>query len=239
MAGTPYAASGAAAAARELLELLHAAESMPYIGERGAPLLPPHAARSSQLTRPCRWRRNAVSQAEHMLQAACLAERGGCDRDVVLAALLHDIGHICAPPDAPRMDDCGIVGHERVGARFLRQHGLPRRVCELVETHVEAKRYLAYARGDAYLARLSPASRGTLRFQGGPMTEAQAMAFERRPIFTDALRIRAFDEAAKVVPHPADVPKYAHYLQALTEAIADGREAELADRAATSRPTAP
>src|SRR5687768_16166993 len=60
-----------------------------------------------------------VSQRDHALQSAALAERAGADENLVLAALFHDIGHICAPSDAPRMGEVGVVDHERIGAEYL------------------------------------------------------------------------------------------------------------------------
>lgn len=144
----------------------------------------------------------AISQLEHMAQAAELAEQEGADSELVLAAFFHDVGHFCAPLHAAnRMDGNGRQGHEQVGAHWLRGLGFPQRLCELVARHVDAKRYLC-ARDPAYLAALSPASKQTLVWQGGPMSEEQASAFERHPLFTDALRLRRWDEAAKVVGKP-------------------------------------
>lgn len=139
-----------------------------------------------------------VSQLEHMVQAAELARVAGADEELILAAFCHDVGHFCVPPSAHNaMADLGRKGHERVGARWLRGLGFSPRLCGLVERHVQAKRYLCW-RDAAYLAGLSPASRQTLAWQGGPMTEIEAGAFEVDPWFADSLRLRRWDEAAKV-----------------------------------------
>lgn len=139
-----------------------------------------------------------VSQLEHMLQAAELARQAGADEELILAALCHDVGHFCVPPTAhSAMGDLGRKGHERVGARWLRGLGFSRRLCGLVERHVQAKRYLCWRDAD-YLAGLSPASLQTLAWQGGPMSAAEASAFEVDPLFADSLRLRRWDEAAKV-----------------------------------------
>jgi predicted HD phosphohydrolase len=95
------------------------------------------------------------------------------------------------------MDGLGVVDHERLGAELLRECGLGGKVADLVELHVQAKRYLCQAR-PAYAAKLSPASKGTLAFQGGPMTPDEARDFEAHPLFAEILRLRAWDEAAKV-----------------------------------------
>src|ERR1700749_2871952 len=112
-----------------------------------------------------------VSQLEHMAQAAQLAEEQGYDEEVVLAAFLHDIGHISeAAKGDNEMDGFGIRDHEELGAEFLREKGFSKKIVRLVESHVEAKRYLTI-KDPSYYAQLSDASKKTLEYQGGPMTE--------------------------------------------------------------------
>ncbi len=140
----------------------------------------------------------AVSQLEHMVQAAELARDEGADEELILAAFCHDVGHFCAPLTVDnRMGELGRQGHERVGAHWLRGLGFPARLCELVAGHVDAKRYLC-VREPGYLNGLSLASRQTLDWQGGPMSEAEASTFESNPLCADILRLRRWDEAAKV-----------------------------------------
>jgi phosphonate degradation associated HDIG domain protein len=136
-----------------------------------------------------------VSQIEHMSQAAELAMAEGFDDEVVLAAFFHDIGHICAE-DAENMDGFGVVSHERLGADYLRRLGFSERMARLVESHVQAKRYLTL-KEPGYYARLSEASRRTLDYQGGVMSAAEAEAFERDPLCAVSLRMRHWDEQAK------------------------------------------
>ncbi len=157
----------------DLLALLARSKDEPYIGE-------------------------AVSQLEHALQTADLAARAGAGEALVAAALLHDVGHLGAPPEAPRMSGLGVADHERIGAEILRAAGFEEDVCALVSAHVLAKRWLVLRR-PAYRAKLSEASIGTLAHQGGPLSEEEAAAFERMPFFEVALRLRAWDEQAKVV----------------------------------------
>src|ERR1700743_349660 len=58
-----------------------------------------------------------VSQLEHMVQAAQLAEEQGYEEEVILAAFLHDIGHISeAAKENNQMDGFGIINHEELGA---------------------------------------------------------------------------------------------------------------------------
>jgi len=139
-----------------------------------------------------------ISQLEHALQSAALASRAGAGDATIAAALLHDIGHLCASVDAPKMPGLGVTDHEHVGARFLRDAGFSEDVVALVDGHVAAKRYLVATRPE-YAAKLSDASRATLALQGGPMSTAEVADFERSPRMKDLLRLRAWDEQAKVV----------------------------------------
>lgn len=159
-----------------------------------------------------------VSQLEHMVQAAQLAEEQGYDEEVILAAFLHDIGHISeaarvgdansAP--AEEMDGFGIMDHEALGADFLREKGFSKKIARLVESHVEAKRYLT-VKDPAYYDQLSEASKRTLDYQGGPMTPEEAEAFEQYPLFELIIQMRKWDEQAKIEQKP--LPDLDHYRQ--------------------------
>ena len=143
-----------------------------------------------------------ISQLEHMLQAATLAQNSGADDELILAAFFHDIGHLCAPPSSAQMDGLGVVNHEGVGSRLLKTVGFSDRVTQLVELHVQAKRYLCF-KNPQYYQRLSPASKGTLQFQGGVMNSQEASLFQQHPLFKDILRLRTWDERAKVPDAPS------------------------------------
>lgn len=166
-----------------------------------------------------------VSQLEHALQAAELAREANAPATEVLAALLHDVGHLCAP-DADRMRRgahvLGAEWHEEIGADFLAALGFGDDVTELVRGHVAAKRYLVAAR-PGYADRLSRASVGTLALQGGPMDARERAAFEASSRCDATLRVRAWDEAAKqpgrVVPRfDAYLLLVARHLEARLEA---------------------
>jgi phosphonate degradation associated HDIG domain protein len=141
-----------------------------------------------------------VSQIEHMSQAAQLAMAEGFDDEVVLAAFFHDIGHLCGQ-GGENMGGYGVVSHERLGADYLRRAGFSERLARLVEYHVQAKRYLTFSQPD-YYARLSEASRRTLGYQGGVMTDEEARAFEQDPLYQVSLRLRHWDEQAKQMHVP-------------------------------------
>lgn len=137
-----------------------------------------------------------VSQCEHALQTASLAAREDAPAALVAAALLHDIGHLLhkegEQPAMRGIDD----QHEVIGAEYLLPAFGPA-VAEPVRLHVPAKRYLC-ATEPGYFARLSPGSVRSLTLQGGTFTPAQVAEFQALHYAADAVRIRLWDEAAKV-----------------------------------------
>jgi 2-amino-1-hydroxyethylphosphonate dioxygenase (glycine-forming) len=159
-----------------------------------------------------------VSQIEHMSQCAALAEATEADEEVILAAWLHDIGHLCAYAfpelEAKYMDEVGVVDHEKLGANYLRSKGFAEKVCSLVENHVAAKRYLTYFFPN-YYDQLSDASKKTLTIQGGVMDKEEAKAFEADQLFNDYLLLRRWDDNAKKANQT--VPSFTHYKQMIID----------------------
>lgn len=144
----------------------------------------------------------AISQIEHAAQAAQCAERDGFDEETILAALFHDIGHICVQEDAYKdMGGFGNQEHEKVGEEFLRRKGFSDKVVALVTNHVAAKRYLTF-KFPEYYDKLSDASKKTLEYQGGRMNADEAVTFEADPYFTESIKLREWDEEAKEVGVP-------------------------------------
>lgn len=137
-----------------------------------------------------------ISQLAHALQAAALAKQARAADDEVIAALLHDIGHLVAPADHPNRSNVGVVDHAAVGSDYLRSLGFSSYVCDLVRAHVDAKRYLVATNPD-HASTLSTASVRSLELQGGMMTDAEVARFDRLPWRDAALRIRSWDEGAK------------------------------------------
>jgi phosphonate degradation associated HDIG domain protein len=158
----------------------------------------------------------AVTQLEHGLQAAHLAECEGAAPDLIVSALLHDIGHLLhdLPQDAP--DDGVDDVHENLGASWLADR-FPDAVVEPVRLHVAAKRYLCAVDQD-YRASLSPPSELSLQLQGGPMTAEECESFERQPYYSDAVRLRWWDDKAKIVGLAC--PAFEHYLPQIRAALA-------------------
>jgi gamma-butyrobetaine dioxygenase len=139
-----------------------------------------------------------VTIGTHMLQAAALAEAAGADPSQVAAALLHDIGHLRNETDSR---------HGPAGAEWLSQW-FGEEVTEPVRLHVSAKRYLCAAE-PGYFGLLSDESVRTLEHQGGPMTAAEAAAFEALPFAKAAVAVRRWDDEAK---DPAVTPPgFSHF----------------------------
>ena len=141
-----------------------------------------------------------VTQIEHMVQGAMFAEKDNRKPEIVLAMLLHDIGHLLefeVKDESEKMGDLGVMHHESKGRHFLETLGIPYPIPNLVENHVKVKRYLV-GKNKIYYEKLSEASKQTLTYQGGPMTPEEIEEFEQDPIFEMSLLVRKYDEMSKV-----------------------------------------
>jgi gamma-butyrobetaine dioxygenase len=153
-----------------------------------------------------------VDMLQHSLQTAARARAAGEADGLVLAALLHDIGHVIGQE---RTGAWGLPDHAEVGARYLQQW-LPRDVVEPIRRHVAAKRYLV-ATDPAYRDLLSVASIESLREQGGPFSDEQALGFSIEPYADAAIALRRHDDEGKV--DGLDVAPLANYRELLTRLV--------------------
>ena len=146
-----------------------------------------------------------LTQTEHMIQSSMLAINNiksipnKFKNDFVLACFLHDIGHLLAfdSDNYDKMGEYGLTNHEKLGADFLRSLGIKYPIPELVENHVKGKRYLV-GKNPSYINELSEASKKTLIYQGGPMNEEEILTFEKDELFDLSLKIRDYDDKAKI-----------------------------------------
>jgi phosphonate degradation associated HDIG domain protein len=157
----------------------------------------------------------SVSMTEHALQAAYFAHAAGAPQSLIVAALLHDIGHLVEEVPSDLADWTFDAHHERVGGAWLARRFRPE-VSEPVRLHVPAKRYLL-ATDAEYFAKLSPASVVTLKLQGGPMAAHEIAQFETERFYKDAVRVRQCDDQGKVAG--LKTPGLGDY-RALIEALA-------------------
>ncbi len=163
----------------------------------------------------------AVTQTQHALQCAALAEADGASAQLVTAALLHDVGHVLDPEFETSLAESQDLVHEDVGERFLNDW-FGEAVTQPVKLHVAAKRYLC-AVDSSYFARLSEASVLSLQLQGGPMSEAEIAAFEANPHHRDAVRLRIWDDKAK--DPDRETPDVAHFMSYAARCLRTGATA--------------
>jgi phosphonate degradation associated HDIG domain protein len=158
-----------------------------------------------------------ISQLAHALQTAALAEASGALPGLVVASLLHDLGHLLEidqPRPGTRTED---RRHEALGAVYLASL-FPPQVTAAIALHVRAKRYLC-AVDTGYVDGLSGGSVRSLELQGGPMDPGEIEAFENLPGFADAVALRRWDDTAKVTD--LEVAPFEHYEKLLDESTAD------------------
>jgi phosphonate degradation associated HDIG domain protein len=161
-------------------------------------------------------RTEPVTARAHALQCAQLAEWAEAPAALVVAALLHDIGHfIATDPAADAIDDV----HELRALGFLKT-GFEPDVIEPIRLHVQAKRYLVSV-DPRYAATLSGASTHTLALQGGPMSADERRWFEALPQSAQALALRRWDDLAK---EPGRKTPPLDYYLALIESLRTPRD---------------
>ena len=157
-----------------------------------------------------------VTQLQHAIQTALLAKRDQAEVPLVVAALLHDIGHLLGTKSLPTSDTQNYDDkHENKAYGWLLEH-FGSRVADPVRLHVAAKRYLCTI-DPSYGHQLSPTSRKSFYDQGGVMDESERTAFESEPHFKEALRLRKWDDEAKD-PNLA-IPSIEAFTNALQEVI--------------------
>ena len=157
----------------------------------------------------------AVTQLEHALQSAAHAERAGASSHLIVAALLHDIGHLLSGDEKGAAERGEDALHESCGAAFL-SRWFKDEVTDAIRHHVAAKRYLV-ACEPGYAEILSPASIRSLELQGGPFSAEEADDWRRRPGAEDAIHLRRWDDAAKDVN--AVVPGFEAYREHIRKAL--------------------
>ncbi len=148
-----------------------------------------------------------VTMAEHMLQSAALAEHNQSNETIIVAALLHDIGHFTSEFGMYTSDDEHDRYHETAGAQVLEPF-FPKLVTDCVRYHVAAKRYLC-AVDTPYFNKLSTASVHSLSLQGGPMNKEEIALFESNENLADIIQVRLFDDSAKDAS--VETPAFLHY----------------------------
>jgi 2-amino-1-hydroxyethylphosphonate dioxygenase (glycine-forming) len=139
-----------------------------------------------------------VSQLEHSIQCAMMAEKETNDNEVIIAALLHDIGHLISiEHNLEQIGTYGAHQHEIIGYNFAIKYGLGTKIAHLIKSHVITKRYLVSI-NDKYYNNLSNASKKTLEFQGGKLNNSEIELFKNDPYYDINIKIRNYDDKAKL-----------------------------------------
>jgi phosphonate degradation associated HDIG domain protein len=137
-----------------------------------------------------------ITLVEHMIQCAELAQADKAQPWLIVAALLHDIGHLLVPNPAHAQDSGIDLHHDEVGAEWISQR-FPNNIVQVVRLHVDAKKYLVATDSD-YLEHLSEASKITLEIQGGVFSESEATEFIQQQYAHEAVQLRKWDDAGKI-----------------------------------------
>lgn len=138
-----------------------------------------------------------VTQLQHALQCYDLAVSNKADIEMQIAAFLHDIGHFLEKPERIESENLGNFHHDIIATEWLRNNGFSQKIITVVGNHVKAKRYLCYV-NKQYFDALTVASKKTLGFQGGVMSESEASDFEKEPFFEESVLLRKWDDMGKI-----------------------------------------
>ena len=165
-----------------------------------------------------------ITQVAHGVQCALLAEQSGESDSLILAALLHDIGHLTDLGEnrGREVHDHDTV-HEAAGARALASI-FPASVTAPIAMHVDAKRYLC-TKQPGYFETLSEASVASLVLQGGPMSEDEARRFEAMPNSEQAIKLRIWDDLGKDTEQEAvPMAEFTRLLHQYSRALTTGNQ---------------
>ena len=139
----------------------------------------------------------SVTQLQHSLQTASLARIEDGRRHIVIASLLHDIGHLLIDENDSKNDFLKKdLNHENIASNFLKDF-FSEEITESIRLHVVAKRYLCSI-DNFYYESLSKASKNSFQVQGGALNKEEINELENNKYFKDAVRLRKWDDRGKV-----------------------------------------
>jgi predicted HD phosphohydrolase len=138
---------------------------------------------------------DVLDLVEHALQTAERLEQLGCDDELIVAGLLHDLG------------DGRVAASDHASwAADLVRPLLGCRVASLIGAHADAKRYLCTT-DPGYWGGLSSMSQTTMIEQGGLMSGDEVAMFAAAPWCNDALTLRRCDDAGKRLDYCVEEPE--------------------------------
>ncbi len=161
------------------------------------------------------YRQEPITQLQHALQCATLAELARASNELIVACLFHDFGHLVHNLGEDAAKKSINDHHEYRSIKYLK-HLFGEAVTEPIRLHVEAKRYLCATRPN-YFTTLSPASQQSLELQGGAFSSDAAAEFIQQPYAEDAVQLRIWDDQAKIVG--IKTPDLEYFTQIIYETI--------------------
>lgn len=162
--------------------------------------------------------KESITQMEHAIQSALYSIKYDND-NLTVASLLHDIGHLLYESNEQMImndENLGVKCHELIGYEYLKINGFNEEVCVLVRNHVNSKRYLATL-NENYGNTLSEASKKTLIYQGGLMTDMELLEFENDKYYNESILLRYCDDNGKNID--MELPNFESYYNLIYNAL--------------------
>ena len=131
-----------------------------------------------------------ITLTEHMILCAMMAESENCDIEMIIAAFLHDIGHLLILQE---INQSCLMSHDFVAKQYLLSKGFNYRIASLVGNHTQAKKYFVKLFPNYYQ---NPSK--TYQYQSEIMTDREMLQFKKDPFFKDLLIISEFDDRSKI-----------------------------------------
>jgi|APSaa5957512535_1039671.scaffolds.fasta_scaffold44924_3 predicted HD phosphohydrolase len=152
-----------------------------------------------------------MTKTKHMLQCATLALKNEENEEIILACLLHDIGHFLADDD---MDGYGVKDHGKLASEYLKNIGVSKNIYKLIEKHTDVKRYLVTKNINNYYNKLSEASKKTFEIQGGRMSKEELKLMDKNIKLADMIKVRIYDDKSKIRNRdPYQMEKFIPFLE--------------------------
>lgn len=128
---------------------------------------------------------SGISHRAHAAHTASLARHAGATDELVVTALLHDVGQLV---------DAAADAHEVVGASLVARLFAPI-VSNTIALHGDAKRWRS-AVDCGYVETLAASSLLAVARHGGPLEPAGCERFEADPYSLMAIHLSRWDDAA-------------------------------------------
>ena len=162
-----------------------------------------------------------ITQTDHALQAAYLADRCKASEEVILALLVHDIGQITNKALVGNTSSLHL-SHDEAGYIWLKKHGFSEFVCDFAKYHTLAKIILCEL-NPGYFETLSKASQESYHVQKNKFSDPSYQefidGFLSHPRLEDFLFARRCDDFAKIENKDFTFPDFFFYKNLFTKKV--------------------